>query len=102
MLACNAMVPNAGNGQTELAPVDPVASMQAIDQQLPSDRERYGAKLEGSTEFRITRPLRYEITRKFSPYLGVTYARKLAGSASSAHALAEPTGESRVTIGIRN
>ena len=31
MLPCNVVVRDAGNGQTEVAAVDPVASMQAID-----------------------------------------------------------------------
>lgn len=31
MLPCNVIVQDAGNGQTEIAAVDPVASMQAVD-----------------------------------------------------------------------
>ncbi len=31
MLPCNIVVRDAGNGQTEVAAIDPVASMQAID-----------------------------------------------------------------------
>ena len=31
MLPCNVVVRDAGNGQTEIAAIDPVASMQAID-----------------------------------------------------------------------
>ena len=31
MLPCNVVVRDAGNGQTEVAVIDPVASMQAID-----------------------------------------------------------------------
>jgi uncharacterized protein (DUF302 family) len=31
MLPCNVVVRDAGNGQTEVAAIDPVASMQAID-----------------------------------------------------------------------
>jgi uncharacterized protein (DUF302 family) len=31
MLPCNVLVRDAGNGQTEVAAIDPVASMQAID-----------------------------------------------------------------------
>lgn len=31
MLPCNVVIRDAGNGQTEVAAIDPVASMQAID-----------------------------------------------------------------------
>ena len=31
MLPCNVVVRDAGNGQTEVAAIDPVASMQAVD-----------------------------------------------------------------------
>jgi uncharacterized protein (DUF302 family) len=31
MLPCNVVVRDAGGGQTEVAAIDPVASMQAID-----------------------------------------------------------------------
>lgn len=33
MLPCNVVIRDAGNGQTEVAAIDPVASMQAIDNQ---------------------------------------------------------------------
>ena len=47
MLPCNVVVRDAGNGQTEVAAIDPVASMQAIDN--PALKEAAGqvrAKLE--------------------------------------------------------
>ena len=47
MLPCNVVVRDAGNGQTEVAAVDPVASMQAIDNlQLKQAAEQVRAKLE--------------------------------------------------------
>ena len=53
MLPCNVVVRDAGNGQTEIAAIDPVASMQAIDnpalkkaaQQVRSKLERVIAQL---------------------------------------------------------
>ena len=53
MLPCNVVVRDAGNGQTEIAAIDPVASMQAIDnpalkkaaQQVRSKLERVVAQL---------------------------------------------------------
>ena len=47
MLPCNVVVRDAGNGQTEVAAIDPVASMQAIDNpDLKRTAEQVRAKLE--------------------------------------------------------
>lgn len=47
MLPCNVVVRDAGNGQTEVAAIDPVASMQAIDNpKLKLAAEKVRAKLE--------------------------------------------------------
>ena len=47
MLPCNVVVRDAGNGHTEVAAVDPVASMQAIDNpELKQAAEQVRAKLE--------------------------------------------------------
>ena len=47
MLPCNLVVRDAGNGQTEVAAIDPVASMQAIDNpKLKQAAQDVRAKLE--------------------------------------------------------
>ncbi len=47
MLPCNVVVQDAGNGRTEVAAIDPVASMQAIDNPpLKQAAERVQAKLK--------------------------------------------------------
>ncbi len=47
MLPCNVVVQDAGDGQTEIAAIDPVASMQAIDNPvLKSAAELVRAKLK--------------------------------------------------------
>jgi len=47
MLPCNVVVRDTGNGQTEVAAIDPVASMQAIDNpDLKRAAEKVRAKLE--------------------------------------------------------
>jgi len=47
MLPCNVVVRDAGNGQTEVAAIDPVASMQAIDNpELKRAAEQVRAKLQ--------------------------------------------------------
>lgn len=47
MLPCNVVVRDAGSGQTEVAAIDPVASMQAIDNpELKRAAEQVRAKLE--------------------------------------------------------
>jgi copper resistance protein B len=45
--------------------------------------------------------LRYEITRKFAPYVGVTYDGKFGGTASYARANGGLTDEVRVAVGVR-
>jgi len=47
MLPCNVVVQDAGNGRTEVAAIDPVASMQAIDNpRLHEAAEKVRAKLK--------------------------------------------------------
>lgn len=47
MLPCNVVVQDAGDGKTEVAAIDPVASMQAIDSvRLKQAAEQVGAKLK--------------------------------------------------------
>jgi copper resistance protein B len=45
--------------------------------------------------------LRYEITRKLAPYVGVTYAGKFGGTADFARASGRATDEIRVAFGLR-
>jgi copper resistance protein B len=45
--------------------------------------------------------LRYEITRKLAPYVGVTYDGKFGSTASFAAGAGEPTNEIRFTVGMR-
>ena len=47
MLPCNVVVQDLGNGRTEVAAIDPVASMQAIENpSLKRAAEQVGAKLK--------------------------------------------------------
>ncbi len=45
--------------------------------------------------------LRYEITRKFAPYIGVTYTGKFGSTADFARIAGERSDALRFTIGIR-
>jgi copper resistance protein B len=45
--------------------------------------------------------LRYELSRKFAPYLGVVYEGKFGQTANFARAAGESTGDVRVVLGIR-
>lgn len=45
--------------------------------------------------------LRYEITRKFAPYIGVTYENKFGKTADFARATSERTSNLRFSIGLR-
>jgi copper resistance protein B len=46
--------------------------------------------------------LRYEISRKFAPYVGLTYERRFARSADFARADGDRTGDLRFTAGVRS
>lgn len=46
--------------------------------------------------------LRYELTRKFAPYLGVTYAGQFGGTADLARRASGQTSDVRLVIGIRS
>lgn len=51
MLPCNVIVQDAGTGKTEVAAIDPVASMQAIpNERLKQAAERVQAKLKRAIE----------------------------------------------------
>jgi len=45
--------------------------------------------------------LRYEITRKFAPYIGLAYERDFGDTAAMARQAGDPTSSIRVTFGIR-
>jgi copper resistance protein B len=45
--------------------------------------------------------LRYEIDRKFAPYIGVVYEGKFGQTANFARRAGESTGDMRVAFGIR-
>lgn len=45
--------------------------------------------------------LRYEIRREFAPYVGISWSRKLAGTADLARAAGEDTGGTRLAMGVR-
>jgi copper resistance protein B len=44
--------------------------------------------------------LRYELTRRFAPYVGYLYDRKFAGSAALARQANDPAVDHRVVAGI--
>jgi copper resistance protein B len=46
--------------------------------------------------------LRYEIIRKFAPYVGVTYEKKVGRTGSYAEAAGEKTDALRLAVGIRS
>lgn len=45
--------------------------------------------------------LRYEISRRFAPYVGLAWERKLGETASRARAAGDDVGGSRIVVGIR-
>ena len=45
--------------------------------------------------------LRYEITRKFAPYVGIVWTRKFGNTADFAHAMGEGTQDTQLVTGFR-
>ena len=45
--------------------------------------------------------LRYEIRRKFAPYVGVSWTRRTSGTAAMARAAGEPVGDRAILAGVR-
>jgi copper resistance protein B len=45
--------------------------------------------------------LRYEITRKFAPYIGLAYERDFGDTATMARRAGDPTSSIRFTFGVR-
>ena len=55
----------------------------------------------GLSEAELGLRLRYEITRKFAPYIGVSYGRKFGNTADLARRAGEDVNETRFVVGIR-
>jgi len=55
----------------------------------------------GVSDIDVGLRLRYEITRKFAPYVGVVYSRKFGNTASYARAAGERVSDTQVVAGIR-
>ena len=55
----------------------------------------------GLSDFDTGLRLRYEITRKLAPYIGLTYENKFGDTARFARLMGEPSSDMRFTAGIR-
>lgn len=55
----------------------------------------------GLTGFELGARMRYEIRRKFGPYIGISWDRRVADTAELARRAGEPVGEFSVVIGLR-
>ncbi len=55
----------------------------------------------GLSDFELGVRLRYEIRREFAPYVGVSYERKVGGTADFARVAGESVGGARFVIGVR-
>jgi copper resistance protein B len=55
----------------------------------------------GVTDVELGLRLRYDITRNFSPYVGVTYESKLGDTADYAAAAGEDESDTRLVLGVR-
>lgn len=55
----------------------------------------------GVTDLELGLRLRYQVTREFAPYVGVTFDRKFGGTADYAKSLGEDDQETSFVIGVR-
>jgi len=55
----------------------------------------------GFNDLELALRLRYEIRRQFAPYIGVTWSRKLGGTADLARAAGEDVTERAIVAGVR-
>lgn len=55
----------------------------------------------GPTDVDLGLRLRYEIKREFAPYVGVSYERKIGGTADLARRAGEDVGGARFVVGLR-
>lgn len=55
----------------------------------------------GVTDLELGLRLRYQVTRQFAPYVGVTFAQKFGGTADYAKSLGEDDQETSFVIGVR-
>ena len=64
------------------------------------DDPEYGTA-RGFTGIETGLRLRYEVTRRFAPYVGVVHERALGDTADLRRAEGEPTRDTRVVAGVR-
>ena len=57
---------------------------------------------DGLTDIELGLRLRYEITRKFAPYVGVSYEEKFGKTAAFARGAGESTSDLRFVFGVRS
>lgn len=62
------------------------------------ERQRIGA---GLSTLEMGLRLRYDVTKRFAPYLGVTRQRRFGGTAAYARADDERVRETRAVAGVR-
>jgi len=55
----------------------------------------------GATDVELGLRLRYDITRTFAPYVGVTYETKLGDTADYANSAGEDESDTRLVLGVR-
>ena len=81
---------------TQRIVLQPRAELNLSAQNVPEDR--YGA---GLTDAELGLRLRYEITREFAPYVGLSWERKLGRTADYARARGEDIGGASLVAGVR-
>ena len=81
---------------TQRLAVEPSGEVNFALQDIP-DRNLSG----GFTDLEVGVRLRYEFRREFAPYVGLSYERKLGGTADLTRAAGERAGETRLVAGIR-
>jgi copper resistance protein B len=81
---------------TQTLILQPQAEMNFYSKDDPA--RRIGS---GLSDIDLGLRLRYEFSRKFAPYIGVTYENKFGGTADFARAAGEHPSDLRLTVGVR-
>jgi hypothetical protein len=86
----------------DILPDDYIAALQSLQDHIAPFPAREAIRVgAGFSDIDTGLRLRYEIDRKFAPYIGVVYQGKFGQTANFARQAGESTGDVRFAFGVR-